>query len=129
MRERNTVQKEIVLQTVLTLQDHPTADEVHETIAQKHPSISKATVYRNLNALAEKGKIRHVSLPDGADCYDHRTDEHYHIRCLSCKRVYDAQLPYMHGLTEKARRAEGSFQLTGHNLTFEGICPDCRQHD
>ena len=48
MQTRNTVQRQIVLQAVRSLHDHPTADSVYAVIAAEHPSISKATVYRNL---------------------------------------------------------------------------------
>ena len=68
-------------------------------------------------------------MPDGADCYDHRTDGHYHIRCISCRKVYDAQFPFMPELTERAGKEEPGFLLTGHTLIFEGICPDCRGSD
>ncbi len=127
--ERNTVQKELVLQTISAMHSHPTAEAVHDQIAQSYPSVSKATVYRNLNTLAENGKICRVAMPDGADCYDHRTDGHYHIRCISCRKVYDAQFPFMPELTERAGKEEPGFLLTGHTLIFEGICPDCRGSD
>ena len=55
MQTRNTVQRQIVLQAVRSLHDHPTADSVYAVIAAEHPSISKATVYRNLNQLALQG--------------------------------------------------------------------------
>ena len=48
MQTRNTVQRQIVLQAVLRMHDHPTADTVYAAVAAEHPSISKATVYRNL---------------------------------------------------------------------------------
>ena len=57
MQTRNTVQRQIVLQAVRSLHDHPTADSVYAVVAAEHPSISKATVYRNLNQLALQGEI------------------------------------------------------------------------
>lgn len=56
MQTRNTVQRQIVLQAVLRMHDHPTADTVYAAVAADHPSISKATVYRNLNQLASQGR-------------------------------------------------------------------------
>ena len=34
---------------------HATADEIYSEIVREHPTISRATVYRNLNLLAEMG--------------------------------------------------------------------------
>ena len=42
---------------------HATADEVYEEIIQEYPTISKATVYRNLNLLSEMGEIRRLEIP------------------------------------------------------------------
>ncbi len=77
MQTRNTVQRQIVLQAVLRMHDHPTADTVYAAVAADHPSISKATVYRNLNQLASQGEIRRVAVPNGADRYDFNLEEHY----------------------------------------------------
>ena len=125
--ERNTVQREVILQAVRSMHSHPTADEVYAYISEEYPSISKATVYRNLNTLARAGKVFHVPMPDGADCYDHRTDAHYHIRCMSCKKIFDARFIFGKELTEAAQAQEPDFLITDHVLTFTGICPACRQ--
>ena len=60
MKNRNTIQRTLVLEAVNTLQCHATADEIYEAIAKEHPSVSKATVYRNLNLLSEMGEIRKI---------------------------------------------------------------------
>lgn len=56
MQTRNTIQRQIVLQAVNQLHNHPTADAIYAVIAAQHPTISKATVYRNLNQLAAQGR-------------------------------------------------------------------------
>lgn len=48
MAKRNTIQRSLVLEAVNKLHCHATADEVYEEIIKEHPTISKATVYRNL---------------------------------------------------------------------------------
>ena len=53
MARRNTIQRSLVLEAVNRLHCHATADEVYEEIIKEHPTISKATVYRNLNLLSE----------------------------------------------------------------------------
>ena len=63
MARRNTIQRALVLEAVKTLHCHATADEVYEEIIKEHPTISKATVYRNLNLLSEMGEIRRLEIP------------------------------------------------------------------
>ena len=55
---RNTIQRQLVLSAVRQLQNHPTADEVYQEVQKNCPTISRATVYRNLKLLAEEGEIR-----------------------------------------------------------------------
>ena len=49
---RNTIQRQLVLSAVRQLQNHPTADEVYQKVQKSCPTISRATVYRNLKLLA-----------------------------------------------------------------------------
>ena len=62
MQTRNTIQRQIVLQAVNQMHNHPTADAIYAVIAAQHPTISKATVYRNLNQLASQGEILRVPI-------------------------------------------------------------------
>ena len=126
MQTRNTVQRQIVLQTVLQMHDHPTADTVYAAVAAEHPSISKATVYRNLNQLATQGEIRRVPVPNGADRFDFNTSEHYHVRCEKCGAVYDVHMPNMNNLLEEVEDASGG-EVRRFDILFEGVCNNCRE--
>ena len=60
---RYSKQRELVMQTVERLCDHPTAEEIYDKAAQECPNLSLGTVYRNLNSLVEAGRVRRVSFP------------------------------------------------------------------
>ena len=60
---RYSKQRELVMQTVQNLCDHPTAEEIYDTAAKECPGLSLGTVYRNLNSLVEAGRVRRVSIP------------------------------------------------------------------
>ena len=124
---RNTLQREIVHQTILSMQGHITADMVYERIHAAHPSISRATVYRNLRMLEAEGRILRIEVPGSADCFEARVREHYHIRCARCGKLFDAKLPYMPKLVEMEQAADSAFEICACNLLFVGYCPDCRE--
>ena len=44
---RNTLQKEIIHQTLCEMRCHPTAAMVYDRIHQRHPTISRSTVFRD----------------------------------------------------------------------------------
>lgn len=122
--KRNTIQRSLVLEAVKKLECHATADEIYQMVVHEHPNISKGTVYRNLHQLADSGEIRKVEVPGGADRFDHRCHDHYHVRCLSCGRVFDVDMDYIEDLEKRVKDTHG-FTFNGHDLMFKGICPEC----
>lgn len=124
MNKRNTVQRSLVLEAVKELRCHATADEVYNMIVQKHPNISRGTVYRNLNHLSDIGEIRRVEIPGGADRYDHICYNHYHTRCIKCGQIFDVEMEYIVNLEKHIKDSHG-FEFTGHDIIFKGICHEC----
>lgn len=121
--QRSTRQRKIVLDTVKARRDHPSADQVYLYARGEDPRISRGTVYRNLNLLAEKSEIRHVKIP-GVDRFDWRTEPHYHLLCTQCGKVTDISVPYRAEL-DRLLAEETGYEINHHNMVFEGICPDC----
>ncbi|MGN0155337.1 MAG: Fur family transcriptional regulator [Lachnospiraceae bacterium] len=125
MKERNTKQKQMILEAVKSRADHPTANQIYFDVWQQDNRISRGTVYRNLNLLSEKGEITDVELSD-ADRYDYRTDRHYHMLCTVCGEVFDAPVEYQQSADRIIEELTG-FQIEGHNTVFKGICKNCSQ--
>jgi len=126
--QRNTVQRQIILEALNKFNTHPTVDELYSEIQKSHPSISKTTVYRNLRQLAQGGHIGRVALPDDVERYDKRTDQHYHFQCKSCGGLLDVDINYLDGINEKVHKKHG-FQVDGHDIVFMGVCPQCTFSD
>lgn len=126
MIKRNTIQRTLVLEAVNKLKCHATADEIYDTIVEKHPNISRATVYRNLSLLSDMGEIHKIEVPGGADRFDHLCHDHCHVRCVQCGRVFDVDMDYLTGLERNIKDTHG-FAFTGYDILFRGICPDCQK--
>lgn len=127
MKKRNTIQQSLVLDAVNRLKCHATADEIYQLIATEHPHISKGTVYRNLQKLADSGEIRSVEMPGCAQRFDHLCHPHYHVKCDKCGRVFDVEMNYILDLAQRIKDSHG-FEFTGHDIVFRGICPDCKKN-
>jgi Fur family ferric uptake transcriptional regulator len=123
-RFRMTSQRQVILEYLQEHKDHPTADEVFRMVRRDLPRISLATVYRNLETLAEAGLIRRYG-GYGQRRYEGNADRHYHVRCLGCGRLEDAPLERIASLEQDARK-HSRFLITGHHIEFEGLCPDCQ---
>ena len=124
MQERNTVQRQLVYHAVQVLACHPTADEVYEAVISTYPTVSKATVYRNLNKLADAGFLRKIPVPNAADRYDTTLPAHYHVYCRACGTFEDVELPYLLTIDREVERDTG-YRLDDHDIVFSGICPEC----
>ena len=121
---KNTIQKEAVTHALFVL-DHPTADEVFDCVHSEYPTVSKATVYRILNRMAEDGEILHLVVPSGPNRFDTTLSEHHHIKCTVCGKVCDISLPELVEI-EKRINEESGFAVSRRLVFFEGICPSCQ---
>ena len=123
-KRRNTNQQRITYDSLTALDCHASADQVYEHLHQKHPTISKATVYRNLQQLANMGKILHIGVFSGAAHYDHNTHPHYHFECEHCKRIFDTD-GYLENISQHVAAPDG-FDVRWHDIHFHGTCHDCK---
>ena len=89
---RYSKQRELVLQQVEALHDHPTAEEIYQNALKECPGLSLGTVYRNLNSLVEAGRVRRVPIPGQPDRFDHTLSWHSHLYCTRCGQVTDLAL-------------------------------------
>ena len=126
-KQRNSRQREIILDAVMAREDHPTADQIYLDVRQMDEKISRGTVYRNLGVLSENGNITNVKVP-AADRYDYRLDQHYHMFCTKCKKVWDAPMNYQENYDEQIEKETG-FRISRHRIIFEGICPECSKDE
>ncbi len=126
MIKRETIQKKLVLEAVRKLGCHATAEEIFAQITAEYPSISKGTVYRNLNSLSEDGEILRIEIPGAADHFDHNCRSHYHVVCVRCGNVFDVDMEPVASLTEQIHDTHG-FDFLDCDIVFKGICPACQR--
>lgn len=100
VQRRNTRQRKLVLDAVRQSYNHPTADEIYNVVRAQDDKISRGTVYRNLNLLADAGEILSIKTPGGSR-FDRTIEPHAHIICTSCSRVIDVPLPSMPSSTPR----------------------------
>lgn len=126
-QQRNTKQRQLVLDAVQARCDHPSADEIYLDVRAIDNHISRGTVYRNLKILVQQGKILQVKLPN-IDRFEVKLDKHYHLLCTECDSVYDIPFPYHEAMDKQVAEKTG-YIVERHRAIFEGICPECRQRE
>lgn len=68
---------------------HPTIDDLYEALRKENPSMSLATVYKNLATLKEKGVVIEVNTAEGKMRYDIYSKPHIHLVCRQCGAIED----------------------------------------
>ena len=125
-RTRNTAQRRAILLAVASLDErHPSAAEVFAEVRNKHPQLSLATVYRNLDALCERGELSPLTLDSGTR-YCLGASPHHHIVCRKCGAVRDVCAEvFPPDAAANLERCSG-FQIDSGPMQFYGTCPACQ---
>lgn len=120
-------QRDIILETLQSMHTHPTAEELYNTVHEKHPKISKSTVYRNINILVEDGVIRKIKMKSGADKFDYICKEHYHAICEKCGSVFDFMYDFKKDELNKTIQSQTGIVTNSNSITIYGICDKCKK--
>lgn len=129
-RERGlslTVQRRVILQTVLDQTDHPTADQVYERVREHVPGVSRTTVYRVLETLVEIGVITKACSPGVGTRFDPVMERHHHLVCMRCERLIDLDDRAVRYRVDLPAGAGRSFSVEDFSIHFRGWCAACRR--
>lgn len=116
----------LVIAKILAVSDHhPGVDDIYDQIKKKFPTISLATVYRNIVLMKSFGEVLELGFPDGSNRYDgNKPYPHPHVICIKCKKIVDSELDSLADMTE-AVASQTRFKILNHRLDFFGICSNC----
>ncbi|MBQ7502496.1 transcriptional repressor, partial [bacterium] len=81
-----------------------------------------ATVYRNLNLMAENGEILRLQFIDGTYRFDRTTRRHAHAFCTVCREVWDID---PRALTVNGLYLPREFQTISCDAAVKGVCGKC----
>jgi Fur family ferric uptake transcriptional regulator len=123
--QRNTRQRQVILDELRKLKSHPTVPVLYEWVRRRLPSISLGTVYRNLELLTEMGLVAKLDFGGAQARFDGNLDPHDHVRCTRCGRVDDLRLAPLDVIAPNGQDWAG-YKIQGRRLEFFGLCPQCR---
>jgi Fur family ferric uptake transcriptional regulator len=128
---RMTKQRKLILEELRKVKTHPTAYEVYERVKALIPQISLGTVYRNLEILSSIGIINRLDMAQGQRRFDPTTQDHHHIRCVSCGRVDDIPLNTVRDITNiiDIVGETSGYEVLGCGIDLHGMCPLCKKEN
>ncbi len=128
LRENNhklTPQRLAIVKILAQSEGHPNIEKIYEHLQGDFPTMSLATVYRNVMLLKSLGEVLELGFPDGSNRYDgNKPYPHPHVICYECKKIIDPELDTLKDLTKEVADETG-FKILTHRMDFFGICGDC----
>ena len=119
-----THQRQVIFETLTDIQGHPSPEAVYELVKERIPSISLATVYKNLKTFEEHGLVHEVSPHHGSARFETNPSPHHHLVCLRCKAIVDVPADEI-GPVRLKRRPPAGFVIQRYNVEMLGLCGDC----
>lgn len=103
---------------------HASIDEIYESIHITHPSMSLATIYKNITAMQEASILSEVKLPNSRQRYELAKKPHIHLVCEVCGEVMDAQIECLEYLKNACKNHSG-FIARDSSVAVMGVCSKC----
>jgi Fe2+ or Zn2+ uptake regulation protein len=122
---RNTNQKLKVLEHLRSVKTHPTAEQVYIEVRKDLPAITLATVYRNLNQMAERREILRLEINKEYH-YDGDTCCHQHCVCNKCGKIIDL---FQENISKNALKKLDCKEFNAECVIviFNGVCKGCKK--
>ena len=120
-----TPQRMAIVKILAESENHPSVESIHDRIKKEFPTMSLATVYRNVVLIKSLGEVLELGFPDGSNRYDgHNPTPHPHVICIKCKKIVDPDLDSLDEMKNEVA-SETNFTILNHRLDFFGICSNC----
>ena len=104
---------------------HMSVEDIYDEVIKVHPSISLATIYKNILLMVEKAVLVEVPISGRKPKYELVKMDHIHLICTECWNVEDKPCleetdKVFHSLTD----GEG-FVLSKRQINLYGVCASC----
>ena len=118
-----TSQRIKILKYLESVHSHPSAEKIHQEVKKELPAITLATVYRNLNLLAEQGKVLRIKV-NNQYRFDADTSSHQHCVCKHCGKIDDIHKEEIEKFVMEKLKTK-TFEPTSVTIILKGKCKNC----
>ncbi len=106
---------------------HMSIDAIYEEVVKTHPSLSLATVYKNIILMVEKGVLVEVPITGKKPKYELVKDDHIHLVCTECGEVEDRPHNSNADALFASMTKEENFSLSKQQINLYGVCVHCQE--
>ncbi len=121
-----THQRQVLFEVMKKMHGHPSPEDVYRLMRKRIPSISIATVYKNIHLFISSGILREVSLHHGSLRLELNAHPHHHLICTVCRSITDVD-PASLGLPARQNKLPGGFIAERYAVDVLGTCKACQK--
>ena len=123
VKQRQTIQKLKILEYLKSVKTHPNVETIYTHVKKQLPTITLATIYRNLNLMADNGEILKLEI-NNEFRFDGDTSHHQHCVCKKCGIIIDGCQENINEYALKHIKSD-KFTPLNVNIIFNGYCKKC----
>lgn len=116
-----TIQRTSILKVIEEV-GHISIDDIYESVKEQHPTLSLATIYKNIILMQQHNVIIEVPMNGEKSKYELKKNDHIHLICQSCGMIQDQHLTAQ---TEQTLVLE-NFKLNRAQINLYGLCSECQ---
>jgi Fur family ferric uptake transcriptional regulator len=125
---KNTKSRSAILDVLKRSVQPISAEQVFLELKEKNITTNISTVYRTLDALADKNLATKLNITgDNRTLYElNRMMHRHYLVCLGCKKIMAIDSCPLEDYEESLAK-ETHYLISGHRLDIYGYCPECRE--
>jgi len=112
--------------SVIDKYGHMSVDDIYAEVIKVHPSLSLATIYKNIILMVEKGVLVEVPIVGRKSKYELSKADHMHLVCTECGMVEDKQCVGEADAVFESLTQEEHFKLNKRQVNLYGVCKNCQ---
>ena len=116
-----TIQRTSILKSIDNA-GHINIDDIYEDVKEQYPTLSLATIYKNIILMQQHKVIVEVPMNNQKSKYELKKEEHMHLICEKCGTIQDTMINKQ---TEEALVIE-HFKLNTTQINLYGVCQRCQ---
>lgn len=105
---------------------HISIDEIYENIKESNPSMSLATIYKNLTFMQEAKIVDEVKLPNQKQRYELTKKPHIHLVCEKCGSIVDMELEAPVKELKESCSKVSNYTINDASIALIGVCVECQ---
>lgn len=120
---KQSKQRNMIIESFLEMDDHVSAEDLHDYVKSHNQNSGLATIYRTLNLLKDAGLVEQKQFADGKAVFEvyQPNSHHDHLICVTCDRVIEFENDEIERIQEEVAKKHG-LKLTYHRLDLFGEC-------